>query len=89
MTSKCRELFCRAGHPGWALFAEVCSDSVAEAQHAASDAATADEDARRILDIVLADGIITKAEVYKLREVRRYVARSAALDHHLAGEVLA
>ena len=89
MAEKCRELFRRAWHPGWALFAEVTGESVASAQRLACDAATADEDAARILDLVLSDGIITRGDVEQLREVRRYVARSAALDHHLAVEVLA
>jgi len=33
MANKCRELFRRAGHPGWALFAEVASDAVATKMH--------------------------------------------------------
>ena len=48
MANKCRELFRRAGHPGWALFAEMA----------------------------------------KLREARRHVARSQSLDAHLAGVVV-
>lgn len=47
--------------------------------------ATADEDAARILDLVLADGIITLAEVAQVRAARRNVANSQALDAHLAG----
>lgn len=88
MTNKCRELFRRAGHPGWALFAEVAQDSAREAQTIATDAASADADACRMLDEVLADGIVTKAEIARLREARRHVARSQALDAHLAGVVV-
>lgn len=88
MANKCRELFRRAGHPGWALFAEVASDAVADAKHIASDAATADADACQMIDEILADGIVTKAEIAKLREARRHIANSQALDAHLAGVVV-
>ena len=88
MANKCRELFRRAGHPGWALFAEVAQDSAREAQTIATDAASADASACRMIDAVLADGVVTQAEIAKLREARRHVARSQALDAHLAGVVV-
>ena len=47
--------------------------------------ATADEDATRILDLVLSDGIISPCEVAQVREARRHVAHSHALDARLAG----
>ena len=47
--------------------------------------ATADEDAARILDLVLADGIISADEIVQLRAARRNVAHSQALDARLAG----
>lgn len=47
--------------------------------------ATADEDAARILDLVLADGIISADEVAQVREARRHVVHSRALDARLAG----
>ena len=88
MANKCRELFRRAGHPGWALFAEVASDAVATAKTVAQEAQVADADACRMLDAVLSDGVVTKAEMAKLREARRHVARSQSLDAHLAGVVI-
>lgn len=87
-TRRCHDLFRKIGHPGWALFAEIAQESAVEAQHIAADAATADADACRMLDEVLADGVVTKAEVAKLREALRKVARSKSLDAHLAGVVV-
>ena len=88
MANKCRELFRRAGHPGWALFGEVGADAIADATQIAATAATADADACRMLDEVLADGVVTKAEIAQLREARRHVAHSQSLDAHLAGVVV-
>lgn len=88
MANKCCELFRRAGHPGWALFAEIASDAVATAKAVAQEAQAADADACQMIDEVLADGIVTKAEIARLREARRHVARSQALDAHLAGVVV-
>lgn len=43
-----------------------------------------DDEAGRMLDAVLEDGKVTKAEIATLRKARRHVTASAEADHNLA-----
>lgn len=57
------------------------SNTCAALAHAAE---TSDREALALLDGVLADGLVTPAELGTLRRVRAHVARSAEQDHDLA-----
>lgn len=60
---------------------------VADMATAAFKARVADDEAARLLDQVLSDGRVTRAEVSLLRQARRNVKASAKADHNIA-EVL-
>lgn len=50
----------------------------------AHGARVADDEAATLLDRVLADGRVTRAELPLLRLARRHIARSSAADHNLS-----
>lgn len=84
MARKSAALFRSIRHPGMAYFGDIGAGAVQEAGRMAGDAASADGSAVEILDRVLRDGRVTRAEVRQLRFARLQVLRSARLDKQLA-----
>ena len=84
MARKSAALFRSIRHPGMAYFGDIGAGAVAAAQDLAAEAAGDDRAAVGILDAVLADGRVTRAEVRRLKLARRRIAHSAALDSRLA-----
>ena len=48
----------------------------------------ADDEAGILLDAILADGVVTPAELSALRRARRHISRSATLDHDLSERLI-
>lgn len=64
---KCRELFSKDNHPGWALFAKIGRDHVEQAN-------TDIKAAKAELEEVMADGVITPEEQPRAQHAMQLLA---------------